>query len=230
MTGDLARAFNISAMEVGGLASIFFYTYAAFALVSGAALDRFGARGPVSIGAVIMAVGALLFALGDYGAAQLGRLLQGAGSAFALTGAVYVAASGMQQSRLALAIGLAQGAGMLGAWAGVLIVSTALQAWLVPWQAIWIAAACMAGAIAIGMVQPNAKPIAAEDLLVAIQYSDGTGIASAGWGFTLLIRSDGPCHARYVRWKSPCRAGSLFPTLNRPGGPYATSPSIPGAC
>jgi MFS family permease len=152
MTNDLASAFNISTIEVGGLSSTFFYTYAAFALVSGAALDRFGARGPVSTGALIMVLGTLLFTLGDYGTAQIGRLLQGAGGAFALTGAVYVAASGLPPSRLALAIGIAQGAGMLGAWAGVLVVSTALHAWSVPWQAIWIIAACMAGVIALCML------------------------------------------------------------------------------
>jgi fucose permease len=44
MTTDLARAFGITAVDVGGLSSSFFYTYSVFALASGAALDRFGAR------------------------------------------------------------------------------------------------------------------------------------------------------------------------------------------
>ena len=74
-----------------------------------------------------MAIGALLFAADGLGGAQVGRLLQGAGGAFALTGAVYVAASGMAPSRLALAIGIAQGAGMFGAWAGEVVVSTVLR-------------------------------------------------------------------------------------------------------
>jgi MFS family permease len=123
-----------------------------FALVSGAALDRFGARFPVPAGAVVVAVGALLFVFDGLAGAQIGRLLQGAGAAFALTGAVYVAASGMAPSRLALAIGIAQGAGMLGAWAGEVVVSTALRRWGVPWQAVWVAGACATVAIAVCML------------------------------------------------------------------------------
>ena len=151
MSGALAHAFDVSPIEIGGLSSSFFYSYAIFALVSGAALDRFGARAPLPIGAAILAVGALLFVLDGYATAQLGRLLQGAGGAFAFTGAVYVAAGGVAPSRLALAIGVAQGVGMLGAWAGEVIVSTALRLWGVPWQALWIVAACAAGVIALAM-------------------------------------------------------------------------------
>jgi MFS family permease len=151
MSSDLASAFNTSSIEIGGLSSSFFYTYAVFALISGAALDHLGARRPMPIGAAIMAVGALLFVADGFVTAQIGRLLQGAGGAFAFTGAVYVAASGLPPSRLALAIGIAQGVGMFGAWAGQFIVSAALRAWGVPWQAIWITAAIAAGVIALAM-------------------------------------------------------------------------------
>ena len=139
MLADLARAFNISSVDVGDLSSIFLYTYAIFALISGTVLDRFGARAAVPCGAAITAFGALLFVLDGFGAAEVGRLLQGAGSAFALTGAVYVAASGLPPSRLALAIGIAQAAGMFGAWAGQWFVSVALRTWDVAWQSIWVA-------------------------------------------------------------------------------------------
>ena len=144
MLADLARAFNISSVDVGDLSSIFLYTYAIFALISGTVLDRFGARAAVPCGAAITAFGALLFVLDGFGAAEVGRLLQGAGSAFALTGAVYVAASGLPPSRLALAIGIAQAAGMFGAWAGQWLVSVALCTWTLPgnpsgwrWSEFW---------------------------------------------------------------------------------------------
>jgi MFS family permease len=158
MTNDLASAFGITAVDVGGLSSSFFYTYSVFALVSGAALDRFGARAPVPIGAAVMAIGALLFVADGLGGAQIGRLLQGAGGAFALTGAVYVAASGMAPSRLALAIGIAQGAGMFGAWAGEVVVSMVLRRWGVPWQAVWIVGACVTGVIAICLLLTLRRP------------------------------------------------------------------------
>jgi hypothetical protein len=73
MTDDLASAFGITAVDVGCLSSSFFYTYSVFALVSGAALDRFGARAPVPIGAAVMAIGALLFVADGLGGAQIGR-------------------------------------------------------------------------------------------------------------------------------------------------------------
>src|ERR1700733_8899943 len=73
MTDDLASAFGITAVDVGGLSSSFFYTYSVFALVSGAALDRFGARAAVPIGAAVIAIGALLFVADGLGGAQIGR-------------------------------------------------------------------------------------------------------------------------------------------------------------
>jgi MFS family permease len=151
MPDNLASAFKVSPIEIGGLSSSFFYTYAACALISGAALDRFGARGPVPLGAAIMALGALLFVVDGFATAQIGRLLQGAGGAFALTGAVYLAASGLAPSRLAMAIGIAQGVGMLGAWAGQLIVSEMFLVWGTPWQVVWIAMAGIAGVLALCM-------------------------------------------------------------------------------
>jgi hypothetical protein len=73
MTDDLASAFGITAVDVGGLSGSFFYTYSVFALVSSAALDRFGARAAVPIGAAVMAIGALLFVADGLGGAQIGR-------------------------------------------------------------------------------------------------------------------------------------------------------------
>jgi MFS family permease len=49
-------------------------------------------------------------------------LLQGAGSAFAFTGAVYLASHGLPARRLATAIGITQCVGMLGGTAGQLVV------------------------------------------------------------------------------------------------------------
>jgi MFS family permease len=49
-------------------------------------------------------------------------LLQGAGSAFAFTGAVYLASHGLPARRLATAIGVTQCVGMLGGTAGQLVV------------------------------------------------------------------------------------------------------------
>src|SRR5260370_23288226 len=56
-------------------------------------------------------------------AADVGRLLQGVGSVFAFTGAVYLASRGFPPRRLATALGATQCLGMLGGAAGQFAVA-----------------------------------------------------------------------------------------------------------
>src|SRR5688572_32116696 len=88
MMPELAEAFGTTAMGVASMAGLFYYGYSPFSLVAGVALDRFGARRVVPLGAAAVGIGALLFATGDTQVASVGRLLQGAGGVFALVGAV----------------------------------------------------------------------------------------------------------------------------------------------
>ena len=60
-------------------------------------------------------------------AGYAGRLLQGAGSAFAFTGAVYLATHGFSARWLATAIGVTQCLGMLGGAAGQFVVGPLLE-------------------------------------------------------------------------------------------------------
>jgi MFS family permease len=131
----------------------------------------------------------------------MGRLLQGAGGAFAFTGAVYVAAGGLPPSRLALAIGIAQGVGMFGAWAGQVIVSAALRAWGVPWQAIWIAAAVIAGVIALWMSRVLPGRTAAPPASPQV----GTGMRSANILGPYMILLSNP-----QSWLCAICSGCLF--------------------
>src|SRR6266850_240536 len=77
MMPQLSEAFGLSAIGVASLVGLFYYGYSPFSLVAGAALDRFGARKVVPIGAAMVGAGALLFGSGSAGAAGAGRLLQG---------------------------------------------------------------------------------------------------------------------------------------------------------
>ena len=70
-------------------------------------------------------------------AGDTGRLLQGAGSAFAFTGAVYLAAHGFSARYLATAIGFTQCVGMLGGSAGQFVVGPMIEHGLEV-HAIWI--------------------------------------------------------------------------------------------
>jgi len=147
MMPELAQAFGITSMGVASLAGLFYYGYSPFSLVAGVALDRFGARRVVPLGAAAVGIGALLFATGDRELASVGRLLQGAGGVFALVGAVYIATTGFPASHAATLIGATQMFGMAGGSAGQFVVGPVIGAG-VPWQQFWIVMGI--GGLAIG--------------------------------------------------------------------------------
>src|SRR6516164_5924699 len=62
MMPELSQAFGLTAVGVASLAGLFYYGYSPFSLVAGVALDRWGARTVVPIGAAAVGIGALLFA------------------------------------------------------------------------------------------------------------------------------------------------------------------------
>src|SRR3954462_12650438 len=90
MMPQLADAFGASTLGVAAIVGMFYYGYSPFSLVAGTAIDRFGARRVIPIGAALVGIGALLFGTGDATAANIGRFLQGAGGCFGPVGGVYV--------------------------------------------------------------------------------------------------------------------------------------------
>lgn len=114
MIPELSQAFGVGALSLSGILGVYYYTYSTASLLAGVLLDRFGARYVIPAGMGILGVGCVLFAMPNELAGTGGRLLQGAGSAFAFTGAVYLAAHGFSAQRLATAIGVTQCVGMLG--------------------------------------------------------------------------------------------------------------------
>ena len=136
MIQHLALAFGTSAIGVSAILGTYYYTYSTASLIAGAALDRVGAKKAVPVGIFVLAVGCLLFSIPTATAGYAGRLLQGAGSAFAFTGAVYLAAHGFSARWLATAIGVTQCLGMLGGAAGQFVVGPLLEHG-VSWQTVW---------------------------------------------------------------------------------------------
>ncbi|PYT96224.1 MAG: hypothetical protein DMG38_24740 [Acidobacteria bacterium] len=136
MIQHLTAAFGTTAIGVSAILGTYYYTYSITSLIAGAALDRAGAKKAVPVGIFILAVGCLLFSVPTMAAGYAGRLLQGAGSAFAFTGGVYLAAHGFSGRWLATAIGVTQCLGMLGGSAGQSVVGPLLEHG-VGWQTIW---------------------------------------------------------------------------------------------
>src|SRR6476469_3730229 len=158
MIPQLSAAFGATVVGVSAIIGTYYYTYSVTNLVAGIALDRAGGKWVIAIGAFILAAGCFAFAVSNSLAGNIGRLLQGAGSAFACTGAVYLATHGFSARRLATAIGVTQCLGMLGGWAGQSAVGPMIDR-EVPWQTIWnvLAAASLLNGLLLLVVTPAGK-------------------------------------------------------------------------
>src|SRR4029453_16661711 len=69
MMPQLTEAFGVTVLGVSTIVGMFYYGYSPFSLVAGAAIDRFGAKRVIPIGAAMVGVGALLFGPGHVPAA-----------------------------------------------------------------------------------------------------------------------------------------------------------------
>jgi MFS family permease len=137
MMPELSEAFGLSAMAVASIVGLFYYGYSPFSLVAGAAMDRLGPRRLLPIAAVVVGVGALLFATGNSSVASVGRFLQGAGGVFALVGAIYIATKNFPATVAATLIGATQMFGMAGGSAGQFVVGPMIGGGLA-WNNFWI--------------------------------------------------------------------------------------------
>src|SRR6202453_2807274 len=148
MIPELEGSFHTTALGLSAILGAYYYTYSTMSLVAGAALDRLGAKRTVPVGAAILGLGCLFFSGGSVMAGDVGRLLQGAGSAFAFTGAVSLAAHGFSARYLATAIGATQCVGMLGGSAGQFAIGPMIEHGLEV-HAIWIGFGVIILAVAV---------------------------------------------------------------------------------
>jgi len=122
MIPELVSNFNTTELKLISMVGTYYYTYSTCSLIAGIALDKFGGKRSVFAGTFILGIGCLLFLLSSQAAGITGRLLQGAGCAFAFPGCVYLASKGFSSKSLATAIGVTQCIGMLGGTAGQFVV------------------------------------------------------------------------------------------------------------
>jgi len=137
MTPQLSDAFGLGPLGIAAMVGLFYYGYSPFSLVAGAAMDRLGARRLVPAAAIVVGIGALMFATGIREVASVGRFLQGAGGVFALIGAIYIATTNFPASRAATLIGATQMFGMAGGSAGQFVVGPLIGSG-VSWRVFWV--------------------------------------------------------------------------------------------
>jgi MFS family permease len=151
MMPQLSEAFGLSVAGTASLVGLFYYGYSVFSLVAGAALDRFGARAVIPLGALAVSAGSFLFGTGSLATANSGRVLQGVGGAFALVGAVYIVSRNFPASHIATLIGATQMFGMAGGAAGQFVVGPMIAGGL-PWKNFWIGAGIASLVIAVALI------------------------------------------------------------------------------
>ena len=160
MIPQLSNFFGLTAVGVSSIVGTYYYTYSVTSLIAGIALDRAGAKYSVSVGILILGLGCLLFALSNVFTGNTGRLLQGAGSAFAFPGCVYLAAKGFSPRSLATAIGFTQCLGMLGGTAGQFVVAPLIQNGLsIPAYWIGVGIICLILCVVLYFITPQDKPV-----------------------------------------------------------------------
>jgi len=137
MMPQLSEAFGLNVLGVAAIVGLFYYGYSPFSLIAGAAMDRLGPQRLLPPAAVVVGVGALLFATGSREAASVGRFMQGAGGVFALVGAIYIATKNFPASKAATLIGATQMFGMAGGSAGQFVVGPLIGQGL-GWSTFWI--------------------------------------------------------------------------------------------
>jgi MFS family permease len=150
MLPELRTAFGLNTAGLSSLIGLYYYSYAGFAIVAGASVDRWGAKYTISAGALILALGTAIFGVNVSWIAGVGRFLQGAGAAFAFVAAVYLASRGLPARYLATAIGITQCVGMLGGSAGQFVVAPLIHGAL-EWQQFWVYAGVVTLFIAVAM-------------------------------------------------------------------------------
>lgn len=139
MMPELSDAFGVSALGVSAIVGMFYYGYSPFSLIAGIAMDRWGPKRVIPLGAALVGIGALLFSTGNVPAANVGRFLQGAGGVFALVGAIAIASRSFPLSLAATLIGATQMFGMAGGWAGQSVVGPMISGGLA-WNTFWMGA------------------------------------------------------------------------------------------
>ena len=156
MITDLANLYSIPKPDVISLVGSYYYTYAICGLIAGILLDKLGARFSMFAGCFILGVGCVIFVVASSFVGETGRLLQGAGSAFAFPGCVYLISKGFSKKHLATAIGFTQCIGMLGGAAGQFLVAPMLENGF-SFKEFWVISGilCIIPAIALLFVTPK---------------------------------------------------------------------------
>ncbi len=147
----LMKSFTLTAFGGGVLASSYYYIYVLLQTPAGMLMDRYGPRGVLSIGAVVVCVGCLIFSFAKIVTiALLGRVLMGAGAAFAFVGCLNVISIWFPSRRFAFIAAIVETAGMFGAIIGNFWLANFIQK--IGWRDCMVIAGIFSGVLSLFLV------------------------------------------------------------------------------
>jgi MFS family permease len=147
---DLATEFSLSASELGLLTSAYFLAFATMQIPVGIFLDRYGPRRVTSGLLLVLALGAVTFALaGGTASLALGRALIGVGASACLMGSMKAYSVWFPLDRMATLNGWTMAIGALGALTATAPLESVAS--LIGWRATFGCLAVLTVAIAASM-------------------------------------------------------------------------------
>lgn len=113
MQDQLSAVFHINATAFGTLASLYYWSYTPMQMPAGMIYDKLGVRFVLTAAVLTATAGLWIFISTDhFYTAAIGRLMIGAGCAFAYIGTLKLASIWLPENRFAFVAGLATAAGM----------------------------------------------------------------------------------------------------------------------
>ena len=179
---SLMRDFSIArASELGGLASIYFYTYAIMQMPAGMLADYYGPRRTISLALIVATLGAAIFGLArSVPVLYCGRFLSSLGVSLIYVNIVKIHAEWFRGREFATMIGLLVVAGS----AGFLIAATPLAFFVdcFGWRAsfLTIAAYSLVAAVACWWLVRDRPTEVGLPAIAAVEASEGQAPATAG--------------------------------------------------
>lgn len=134
---DLMKEFGVNAVQLGNLASMYFYANLLFLFPAGNLLDRYSTKKLLLTAVAVSTIGTFMFALAQtYAVSALGRFLVGGGAAFCFLSCIRIASRWFPPARMAFATGVVVVMAMLGG-----LVAQTPFALLIQYVGSWRAAA-----------------------------------------------------------------------------------------
>jgi MFS family permease len=161
---DLAAELGLSAIEIGLLASAFFFSFAAAQAPLGVALDRFGPKRCILVCVAILVAGTVAFSYATTVNGLIGgRILIGLGSASFLIAPLALYARWFSPDRFSTLAGIHLGIGSLGTLLATAPLAFAVAAigWRATFLAVGIVTVCI-GALVLVLVRDDPPGIRAE--------------------------------------------------------------------